>query len=178
YLFLAEGFEEIEALAVVDLLRRAKLSCFTVSIKDSIEVKGSHNITVKADKLLSDIKVEKEDVFILPGGMPGTSNLASSKSLCDILTKANENDQMICAICAAPTILGGLGILDGRKATCYPGCEDRLGKATYLVETVVRDKNIISSRGMGTAIDFGLEIIKNILGQEEADSIAKSIIYR
>ncbi|MCR5107338.1 MAG: DJ-1/PfpI family protein [Lachnospiraceae bacterium] len=178
YVFLAEGFEEIEALTVVDLLRRASIDCKMVSIADTDRVMGSHSITVGSDCNLSDLVLTDEAVMILPGGMPGTSNLASCRKLTEALKAANDKGLMICAICAAPTVLGGLGLLDGKKAVCYPGCEDRLGKAICLKEEVVTDGNITTSRGMGTAIPFGLEMIRLIKGKDEADSMADKIVYK
>ncbi|MCR5734533.1 MAG: DJ-1/PfpI family protein [Lachnospiraceae bacterium] len=178
YVFLAEGFEEIEALTVVDLLRRAGIKCTTVSINDADQITGSHSITVACDAHISDINIEGEDVLILPGGMPGTSNLAACETLSDMLIKANENKQMICAICAAPTVLGGLKLLDGKKATCYPGCEDRVGKAICVEDEVVTDGNITTSRGMGTAIPFGIELIRLLINDYEALAMENKIVYK
>ena len=133
YIFLADGFEEIEALAPVDILRRAEVDVKMVSINDKLEVTGSHGIAVHADVLLKEVS-EKADMLILPGGMPGTLNLQKCQPLCDMLKKA---DGYVAAICAAPSVLGGLGLLKGKKATCYPGFEDKLEGAECVCDPVV-----------------------------------------
>lgn len=175
-LFLAEGFEEIEALTVVDLLRRANLDITMVAIGETLEVTGSHQICVKADVLLKDISWEA-DMLVLPGGMPGTLNLGACNVLTEKLKEFSETGKKVAAICAAPSVLGKNNILQGKKATCYPGFEEQLLGATYKKESVVVDGNVITSRGMGTAIEFGLTIIEQFLGSEKAKEIEESIIY-
>ena len=177
-IFLADGFEEIEALTVVDLLRRANIEISTVSIMGRKNVTGSHNITVEADALLEETDFDSLDMLILPGGMPGTTNLADCKALTDKIKEFDEKDKMLCAICAAPTVFGKLGILKGKKACCFPGREDDLLGADVRTSSVTRDGHFITSRGMGTAIDFGLAIIEHYQGSDAATSMASKIVYR
>jgi 4-methyl-5(b-hydroxyethyl)-thiazole monophosphate biosynthesis len=158
--FLAEGFEEIEALAVVDVLRRNNIEVETISIQDSIYVTGGHKIEVKADKLFDEVNYNDVEMIVLPGGMPGTLNLQKHKKLEELIIKfANENKR-ISAICAAPSILGKLGILKDKRAICYPGYEKELIGAQICDEAVVIDNNIITSKSMETAIEFGFAIVK------------------
>ncbi|MBQ3795645.1 MAG: DJ-1/PfpI family protein [Butyrivibrio sp.] len=177
-IFLADGFEEIEALTVVDLLRRAGIEIITASIMGRKNVTGSHKITVEADALIGDIDFENTDMIILPGGMPGTTNLAECKELTDRIKEFDSKKKMLCAICAAPTVFGKLGILQGKKACCFPGCEVDLTGAETQTDRVTKDGHFITSRGMGTAIDFGLAIIEHYNGKEAADEMAKRIVYR
>ena len=177
-IFLADGFEEIEALTVVDLLRRANIEISTVSIMGRKNVTGSHNITVEADSLLEETDFDSLDMLILPGGMPGTTNIADCKALTDKIKEFDEKDKMLCAICAAPTVFGKLGILKGKKACCFPGREDDLLGADVQTSSVTKDGHFITSRGMGTAIDFGLAIIEHYQGSDAATSMASKIVYR
>ncbi len=177
-IFLADGFEEIEALTVVDLLRRAGIEITTASITGRKNVTGSHNITVEADALIGDIDFDSTDMIILPGGLPGTTNLAECKELTDRIMEFDSKDKMLCAICAAPTVFGQLGILKGKKACCYPGREVDLTGADAQTSSVTKDGHFITSRGMGTAIDFGLAIIEHYQGKEAADEMAKKIVYK
>lgn len=177
YLFLAEGFEEIEALCVLDLLRRAKVETKTVGVTGKI-VAGSHNIPVVCDVLESELNINDAfDMIILPGGLPGSDNLHASKVVDAFIKKASEDDKFICAICAAPYILGVRGILRGKNATCYPGFENKLEGAICQAKGVVRDGKIITGRAMGSATDFALEIIEALLGKEAREKIRASIIY-
>ena len=176
YLFLAEGFEEIEALATVDVLRRAEIEIRTVSITDSYRVIGSHGIEVTADKLFGEISADA-DMYILPGGMPGTLNLGAFSPLCELLEKANDEGRFIAAICAAPSVLGGLGFLKGKKATCYPGFEDKLIGAEFSTESVVVSDNIITSRGAGTAHLFGFKLVELLKNSETAENLKKGMLY-
>jgi 4-methyl-5(b-hydroxyethyl)-thiazole monophosphate biosynthesis len=175
--FLADGFEEIEGLAVVDLLRRAGIETDMISITGQKEVTGSHHITVIADNLFDQIDCETYDMLVLPGGMPGTLNLGAHSGIVESLKQFQSQDKWIAAICAAPTILGQNHILEGKRAVCYPGNEEKLLGATVLKENVVNDGKIITSRGMGTAIDFGLVIIEKLVDQETALKIKTSICY-
>lgn len=177
-LLLADGFEEIEALTPVDILRRAGIEVKTYSITDELCVCGSHNIMVDADDYLANIEYEKIDAVILPGGMPGTENLQNCKDVIHLLEYANKNRKLICAICAAPKILGEIGILNGKKATCYPDFDDKLTGATYTGERVVVDGRIITSKGMGTAMDFSLAILEYIKDKSAADKYARATMYR
>lgn len=177
YIFLADGFEEIEGLTVVDLLRRAGIDTVTVSVMGRREITGSHRIVVLADELIENVTPDKTDMLVLPGGMPGTLHLGACESLVGFLKAADERKSMMAAICAAPTLFGKLGFLEGKKAICYPGMEDELIGAAVTIEPVVTDGHITTSRGLGTAIPFALRLIALILGQEKADTIAESIVY-
>jgi len=176
YLHLAEGFEEIEALTVVDILRRAKLDVVVVSTSNDLYVKGSHCITVRSDMLIKDVDYEKGNMIILPGGMPGTTNLKKCDILIDAIVKYNSQNKYIAAICAAPSILGELLILKNKKAIAYPSFEDKLIGAIITDEKVVRDANIITSKSVGTAIDFSLCIVEILKSKELACELAKSMI--
>jgi len=175
--FLAEGFEEIEGLTVVDLLRRAGIDTVTVSVGDTVRVTGSHGISVEADCLLKQAKAGEADLLVLPGGMPGTKNLAACEALTELLKKSDGRGQRVAAICAAPSVLGELGLLEGKKAVCYPGFEEKLRKAAVGKEAVVTDGRITTSRGMGTAIAFGLELISLLRGKETSEKVRESILY-
>jgi 4-methyl-5(b-hydroxyethyl)-thiazole monophosphate biosynthesis len=177
YLFLAEGFEEIEGLTVVDLLRRANIDIVMVSITGDLHVTGSHRITTIADALFDTIDYSDADMLVLPGGLPGTNNLQEHKGLDLLLREFAQRDKKLAAICAAPRVLGSKGLLDGKNATCYPGNEDLLLGAHVMNSDVVKDGNITTSKGMGTAIDFSLSLIKTLKGPEEASRIAQAIQY-
>lgn len=176
HIFLTDGFEEIEGLMVVDLLRRAGITINMVSVTDSLYITGSHGIQVKADILFDDIN-ENVDMLILPGG-PGTKNLGGHKGLVKLLLRYNLENKMIAAICAAPGVLGQNGILKDKKATCFPGHEAELKGAVYSNEKVACDKNIITSKGLGTALDFALAIIEHFDGADAANNIQKSVQYK
>ena len=168
YVFLANGFEEIEAIATIDVLRRAELGVVTVGV-GSREITGAHGITLTADKQTTElITFSDVDAVVLPGGMPGTLNLEKDKIVSKFVDYAECNGRLIAAICAAPSILGHKGLLQGKKATCFPGFEEQLLGAEYVNESVVRDGNIITAKGAGVAIDFGLEIVKIFCGEQEA----------
>lgn len=178
YIFLAPGYEEVEMLTVVDMVRRAKIEIDMVSITDQKEVTSSHNVTITADKLFSEIDFLAAQMLILPGGMPGTTNLGAFEPLCQQLQAfAADNDRWVAAVCAAPTVLGQLGILDGRKATCYPSFADKIICGEYLEQPVVRDGHVITSRGMGTCIEFAGEIIAALKDRETADQVKTAIVY-
>ena len=173
--FLAPGFEEVEALAVVDLLRRAKIETKLVSTTDDIYVTSSHNITIKADCLIDDVDYSQEDIVFLPGGIPGTPNLENNKRVTELVLDFYNSGRKIAAICAAPSIFGHLGLLNGKKATSYPDFMSELTGATVMEDAVVIDGNIITSRGMGTAIDLGLALVGIIKGEDFASNLAKTI---
>lgn len=177
YLFMADGFEEVEGLTVVDLVRRAGIELKTVSVMGRIEVTGAHGIEVKADCLFEDMK-EPAEMLILPGGVPGTPNLKAHKGLQQLICKSAEQGIYLAAICAAPTVYGELGLLKGKKATCYPGLENGLLGAEVVYDNVVTDGNFITSRGVGTAIDFSLRLVELLKNKAEADKIAKAIVYQ
>lgn len=178
YVFLADGFEEIEALTPVDLLRRAGVEVATVSIyPDRKNVTGARGIEVIADRVMSGKEGGDADLVILPGGMPGTVNLAECSPLMKILDEQNAKGERIGAICAAPArILGARGMLKGKTATCYPGMEDMMEGATPVIKTVVTDGNITTSRGLGTAVDFACELINLLCGRELSDKIRSSVV--
>ena len=176
-IFMAEGHEEIEALTVVDLLRRADIEIEMVSITGNKKVPGAHGITTYCDKLIENTDFESADMLVLPGGMPGTLNLELCEPLMDQIYGFNASKKGLAAICAAPTVFGKAGILKGKKATCYPGMEKDLLEADFSTDAVCHDGHIITSRGMGTAIPFALEIVKTFKGQEAADKLAKGIVY-
>lgn len=177
FIFLAEGYEEVEMLTVVDMLRRAGISINMVSITGCMDVTSSHNVTIEADMLFEDADFETADMLILPGGVPGTPNLLAFKPLTDKLVEFNNKGKYLAAVCAAPSILGELGILKGKKATCYPGYEEKLTGAEYVKQPVVTDGNVITSRGMGTCIEFSGAIITALAGSDKADEIKTKIIY-
>lgn len=177
-IFIANGVEEIEALMVVDLLRRAGIGIDMVSIDGSYDITGSHRIGIKLDKLMDDVNWDELKILILPGGMPGTNNLKACTPLADKLKEFNNSGKLLAAICAAPTVLGVNGILEGRRATCYPGCEDNLHAGEYLTDSVVECDNVITSRGLGTAIDFAGAIIARLRDRNTADTVLKQVIYK
>ena len=179
YMFLAEGFEEIEALCPLDLMRRAGLSVTTVGIGGEY-VSGAHSITVKADMSDADFSVlsyaDSTDMIFLPGGMPGTLNLEASPVVTDAIRSAAEDKKYIAAICAAPSILGKMGLLIGKEAICYPGFERYLEGAQISEKRVVTDGNIITAAGMGAALDMGIEIVKIFCGADKADALRSAVI--
>lgn len=176
YIFLADGFEEVEGLTAVDLLRRAGCDVKTVSVMNRRMIYGSHQIPVVADLMFDDLK-EEADLVVLPGGMPGTNYLREHGGLAALLRARYEKGAMIAAICAAPSVFEGLGFLKERQATSYPGC---IGEATGEVLTipVVVSDHVITSRGVGTAIPFALKLIEVLCGAEKADEIASSILFK
>ena len=173
--FLAEGFEEVEALTVVDYLRRADIVVDMVSITGSLEVKGAHNITVTADTTFENADKDV-DMLVLPGGMPGTLYLKEHEGLKELLVKYNNENKNIAAICAAPTVFGSHGLLRDKEAVCYPGMEDGLNCKNVPDKKVVTDGNVTTSKGPGTAVLFALELIKILKGVEVEDKIRKSIV--
>ncbi len=177
YIFLAEGFEEMEAVTPLDLLRRVGVDTKFVSVSGEKSVTGSHGITYAADVLFEEADFTDADALILPGGMPGTLNLQKHKGLTELLTDAHGKGSLVCAICAAPMVLGGLGLLQGRTATIYPGMEEHLTGATPSKERVCADGNVVTSRGPATAIPFGLKIVELLLGKETADGLAEDVVY-
>ena len=176
--FLADGFEEVEALTAVDLLRRARVYVDTVSITDDYKVHGAHGINVQTEDLFDEVDFTEFDMIVLPGGMPGTTNLMQHPGVRKVVTAFAQAGKPVGAICAAPMILEDLGLLQGKKATCYPSCEENLKSAVLTGAPVTVDGNLITSRGVGTAIDFALELISALVGQEMANKIASEIVYK
>lgn len=178
YVFLADGFEEIEALAPVDFLRRAGVDVKTVALKENKAI-GAHNIIVNADINISDILLDKNvDAVILPGGMPGAQNLYDNNKVHEAIDFANNSKKLVCAICAAPFILGRKGLLNGKSATCFPGFEDELIGATYLNQGVVKDENIITAQGAGVAWEFGERIARELVGSELSQKILLGLQWK
>lgn len=177
YLFLAHGFEEIEALTVVDVMRRAGMPLRTVSISDQTTVVGAHNIPVVADMLISEADLTNAEWLIAPGGMPGSTNLANCDSLSKALVNHHNTGGKIAAICAAPAVvLAPLGILNGIEATCYPGFEDKCKRAIMRDTPVVALENIITANGPATALRFALAIVANSLGESTAKEIGNGML--
>lgn len=174
--FFATGFEEVEALTVVDLLRRAGIETDMVSVTGEKTVTGSHGITVGMDRLFEEID-DGAEMLVLPGGVPGTPNLRAHKGLEQMITRFAEAGKYLAAICAAPTVYGEMGLLKGKKATCYPGQEDKLLGAELKKDSVVIDGKMITSRGMGTAIDFGLAITGILRDEGTSRDLASKIVY-
>ncbi|MBN1602129.1 MAG: DJ-1/PfpI family protein [Chitinispirillaceae bacterium] len=173
---LAEGFEEIEAVTFIDLLRRADIKCTLLGLS-SVNVTGAHGITIAAEQLLSSFN-DTYDGIILPGGGPGTENLCNSELVIEKIQDAFKGGLLCAAVCAAPAVLGKAGILKGKRVTCYPGIEPRLEGALVNDLAVVRDGTIITSRGVGTSISFALEIISFLLDRSTAEKIAEQILYK
>ena len=176
YMFLADGFEEVEALAPLDIMRRANLDVKTVGVTGEY-VKGAHDIVVKADISLADTKPELIDAVILPGGLGGTNNMDNSAAVKNLVKYAADNGKLVCAICAAPSILGKMGLLKGKDATCYPGFENTFDGGNYVKKSVVKCNNFITSDGMGSAYKFGFEITAALCGADTAEKIKEQIQY-
>ena len=174
YVFLANGFEEVEAITPIDYLRRCGFQVTTVGV-ESKTVRGSHGIDIVCDITEGEVDLSDITAVILPGGMPGTVNLQQSTVVKLCIEKCSRQNGVIAAICAAPSVLGEYGILDGKKATCYPGFEDKLTGAEYVDEPAVRCGNIVTSRGAGCANQFALEIIKALDSEQKANEIAESV---
>lgn len=173
YIFLDNGFEEIEAITTIDLLRRANVPVTTVSVCGSDMVTGSHNIAVKADAKIDDLAFDDVQMLILPGG---ATHLENCQKLCDLLLAHNAKGGLIAAICAAPMVLGKLGILEGKQATCYPGCEGPLGEA-FCGGLVVESANIITAKGPGLSSDFAFCLIEHLASPEIADEVYDKAQY-
>ena len=183
YVLLAEGFEEIEALCPVDILRRGGVEVSTVSIGKTTAVKGAHNIVVEADTTIARVLrdpglADHIEALVLPGGMPGASNLDESEDVEKLLAVASITESCIGAICAAPMILGKRGMLAGKRAVCYPSFEEKLLGAEVTYEEVAEAGNVITSRGMGTAIPFALRLTAYLTSEQKAEELKKGIIYQ
>lgn len=174
--FLANGFEEMEALGTVDILRRGGIEVTTVSITADLVVTGAHNVPVTADKTLDNIVLNEADALILPGGMPGASNLNSSEPLKEALLQQYREGRIVAAICAAPMVLGGLGLLKDRNATCYPGFEPKLIGANVTGEAVEISDNVITGRGPGLVMNFALALVAAIKNDAVAEEVAAGLL--
>ncbi len=177
YMLLGTGFEETEAVAPLDLLRRAGVNVATVGINGKT-VYGSHGIGIEADLELGQMDLTNLEMIILPGGLGGVASIKASGAALDAVRFAWENGRYVAAICAGPTVLAQLGITDGKKATCFPGCAEQMGNAVLLTQAAVTDGTVITGTSAGCAIPFGLALIAALKGQEAADAIEKQIVIR
>ena len=177
YMLLGTGFEETEAIAPLDLLRRAGVKAMTVGLGGKT-VYGGHGIGVEADITLDEMDLCDLEMIVLPGGLGGVASIRASKEAMDAVRFAWENGKFVAAICAGPTVLADLGITEGKNCTCYPGCEDGMGQANMVSAAAVRDGNLITGTSAGCAIPFGLALIAALKGQEAADAIQKQIVIR
>lgn len=175
YLFLADGFEEIEALTPVDMLRRAGIEVTTVSLNETETVNGAHGIRVIADALIDSVQPVDVDMVILPGGLPGADNLRNCPKVIEFIDVADKKGAFIAAICAAPRIIGEKGLLKNKKATCYPGFEEYLLGADCTADGCVRDGNVITAKGMGKSSEFSLCLIEALKGKKTADKIKDAV---
>lgn len=177
-LFLAEGFEEVEALTTVDYLRRMNIEVDMVSINRNRIIKGAHDIEVITNISIEEIDIDNYDGVVLPGGMPGASNLRDNEKVIEIIKLLNEKNKLIAAICAAPIVLAKADIINGKNITSYLGFEEELISGNYINQAVVVDGNIITSRGPAYAVDFAIEIVRYLLDDENAESLMKDILYK
>ena len=175
YIFLADGFEEIEAIAPIDIFRRAGIEVTTVSISSDKTVKGAHGIIVTADNLFDDSNFSDNDILYLPGGMPGTKNLDAHDGLKKLIQKQIDGKKTLAAICAAPSILGKMGLLNGKEAICYPGFENQLFGAILSDKKIVKSDNILTAKGAGVAVQFALKLVEELQGKSLSEKIASSI---
>jgi 4-methyl-5(b-hydroxyethyl)-thiazole monophosphate biosynthesis len=177
FIFLAEGFEEMEAVTTIDILLRGKLDVTIVSVTGKTLVTGAHGIAVNTDALFENTDFSEGKLLVLPGGMPGASNLNAHQGLKNLLLQYAKEGKKIAAICAAPLVLGGLDLLQGKKATAYPGFESTLTGAKFVDTSVMKDGNIITAKGPAFAIEFGLTIVEELQGKEQADEVAGGVLY-
>lgn len=177
YVFLAEGFEDVEALAPIDIMRRAGLELQTVSITEDIIVSSAHGVEFLADNIISEIEFEEADLLVLPGGLPGATNLDECQLLKDGIMNHYKAGKPLAAICAAPLVYGHLGILNGVKATCYPGFETELKGAEYTAALVEQDGQFITAKGPGAAMEFGYTLVERMGLKEQADQLREGMMY-
>lgn len=178
YIFLADGFEEVEALATVDILRRGGVVANTVSVTGSEFVTTSHGVTIKADMAFDEVHASKADMLILPGGLPGADNLGAHEGLCSLLVRHCNDGGYIAAICAAPKVFGALGLLKGRRATCYPGFERFFNGGEYTHELCIADGNIITGEGPAATFPFAYKLLSLLTDAETADQVAEGMMYK
>lgn len=174
---LAEGFEETEFIAVADLLRRAKSDVCVISSTRQLTVTSSHNFKIMADELLDNVDFDKIDCIFLPGGMPGVTNLQTNKKVIDTIRNFAEKGKYISAICAAPLVLADAGVLENKKFTCYPSTAKEITSGIYCDEPTIIDGQIITGRGVGTALDLGLLMVSVFYGTENMENLKKAIVY-
>lgn len=173
---LAEGFEEIETSAIVDILRRAEIEVITAGLSGKGQISGAHGIKFASDTGFDEIKADDFDAIVLPGGSPGFVNLGNDEGVLKLVKEMYDKDKYVSAICGAPSVLSKSGILKGVNATIYPGCRDMLTDAKYIEERVVKDKKIITSQGPGTAIEFAIKLVEVFLSAEKAEEIKKDVL--
>ncbi len=173
---LAEGFEEIEAVSIIDVLRRANIEVVTVSTSNNLEVTGSHNIKIIADQLFTEINFDEVDMIVLPGGLPGATNLNGHAGLRKVIVEFNKNNKALGAICAAPLVLGSTGVLKSKRATCYPGFENQMSGAEATGRNVEVSGNIVTGKGAGMALNFALKIVEMLKGREMAENLSAKMI--
>ena len=178
YVFLAEGFEEIEALTPIDVLRRAELNVLTVSVMEEQVVTGAHGVPVVADRMFADIHLEDAEMLLLPGGLPGATNLDAHQGLSDMIVAFATERKPLAAICAAPLVFGNRGLLQGQKATCYPGFETYLIGAEYTAALVETDGNFITAKGPGAAMDFAFAIVEKYCGLEKVNELKQGMMIK
>ena len=174
---LAEGFEEIEAVTIVDVLRRAGIETVMVAVGEDLTVTGGHGLAVKADRLFRETNFNTGSMIVLPGGAVGCENLAAHSGLAQVIMEYCQSGKFIAAICAAPGVLGSMGLLEGKKATCYPGLEDRLRNAVVTNSSVIRDGKIVTATGPATAIPFALKLVEILTGEAAARELADELLY-
>jgi len=179
YVFLADGFEDVEALIPVDVWRRGGLDVTTVSIMDDYVVETAHGVRIMADTLIEDVDLSDADLLFLPGGMPGASNLYANEAVCKAVTDQHAAGRKVAAICASPAVvLAPLGILDGKRATCYPGFEQALTEATYTADLVTVDGNVTTGEGPAAAFPFAYELLAQLKDKDTADQIAEGMRFK
>ena len=178
YIILGQGFEEIEAIAPCDILRRGGVDVKLAAVGSSKSVSSGRGITVLADVLTSDIVPEADDTFVIPGGMGGVNSIKSDAETMKLIDSAAKNGALLAAICAGPSVLAKLGLTDGKSITCYPGCEDLMGRALCDTKKItVSEKGLITGRSAGSAIDFGLAILAKLKGEKTAEKIRMDLVY-
>ena len=177
FVFLADGFEDIEALGTVDILRRGGVDAITVSIMEDEYVTSAHGVLVKADETFDEADFEGADMLVLPGGLPGSTNLRDYVPLQKLLLKHNESNSLIAAICAAPMALGNIGLLEGKRATCYPGCEGTMTGAEYTAELCTVDGNIITGEGPAAVFPFAYTLLDILAGKGASDGLKEGMMY-
>ncbi|MDD4968435.1 MAG: DJ-1/PfpI family protein [Paludibacter sp.] len=175
FIFLAEGFEELEAIAPIDIFRRADIEVTTVSVSKEKTVRGAHGISMQADSLFSKTDFSDNDLLYLPGGMPGTKNLEAHEGLKNLLLKQAAENKPIAAICAAPSLLGKMGLLMGKEAICFPGFENQLTGAILSKEKIVQSGNISTAKAAGVAVQFALKLVEELKGRALSEKIASAI---
>ena len=178
FVFLADGFEEIEAITPIDVLRRAGLNVQTVSVMEEQIVAGAHGIPVVADKMFADIHLEDAEMLLLPGGLPGATNLDAHQGLSNMIMAFASEEKPLSAICAAPLVFGNRGLLQGKKATCYPGFESYLTGAEYTAALVETDGNFITAKGPGAAMDFAFAIVEKYCGIEKVNELKSGMMIK